>query len=410
MKIAIVCRSFPVLSQTFVKSQVLGLLSAGHNVDVLVLNEADQEAASKSSDLDGLGDRIVSCYPPGRLRKSFVRLAVMAVFQNPFSANNIYNIIKIAVKTSSRKTRSRVLQLYRKLSEGSLNQYDVVHVHFGTNALDVARLKGMGLLNAPLVTTFHGFDITRVPGKEGPDFYRLLFSCGDIFIVATRFLCKKSIEAGVPEAKIKLLKNSIDIEKFSYSAADISCADRFIVLTVARLVPVKGHVAAIRAIGLLVSRYPSIVYHVVGEGKERAALEALVDSLGLQNHVIFFGPVENNRVIDYYLEADLFLLPSVIVDDGSEESQGVVLLEAQACGLPILATETGGIPESVLEGESAILVPPNDSKAISDALMLLIDNRQRLVSMGGKGREYVEKEYDRKQCIIKLADIYRELK
>ena len=130
---------------------------------------------------------------------------------------------------------------------------------------------------------------------------------------------------------------------------------------------------------------------------------------GIKNYVKFLGGVEQEKVLDLYKQAHIFLLSSVTASNGDREGQALVLQEAQAVGLPIISTIHNGIPEGVRDGISGFLVPERDVEALVDRLIYLIKNQELWPHMGRAGRELVEKNYNIEKLCKRLVKMYQEL-
>src|SRR5437868_13294812 len=146
-----------------------------------------------------------------------------------------------------------------------------------------------------------------------------------------------------------------------------SASDAPRLLTVARLVEKKGVDDALRAVAAVRFRHPGLRYDVVGDGPLRGGLEALAGELGLGDAVIFHGARYADAVREMMDAANVFVLASRTAGDGDEEGTPNVLLEAQACGLPILSTTHSGIPE-VVDPQAGVLVAEGDPAALARAL------------------------------------------
>jgi colanic acid/amylovoran biosynthesis glycosyltransferase len=171
------------------------------------------------------------------------------------------------------------------------------------------------------------------------------------------------------------------------------------------LVEIKGHEYLIRAIHKMRAEHPAIILELVGDGPLRSSLEQLVGKLGLQSSVIFCGALpepEVKRVLD---NAHLFVLPSVTVN-GAQEGQGLALQEAQACGLPVVATQHGALPEGLLPGTSGFLVPERDPDALCERLSFLVTHPETWPDMGAAGRTFVERNYDIRELNSDLVKLY----
>jgi glycosyltransferase involved in cell wall biosynthesis len=130
---------------------------------------------------------------------------------------------------------------------------------------------------------------------------------------------------------------------------------------------------------------------------------ALAHSLGIQQEVHFLGHVDHAELPGWYASADLFVLPSRM------ESFPLVLLEAMASGLPVVATAVGGVPELVVHGETGLLVPPNDPLALAQAINSLLDDPEGMKSMGARGRDTVRERYTWDKVAARMAGFFREV-
>jgi glycosyltransferase involved in cell wall biosynthesis len=152
--------------------------------------------------------------------------------------------------------------------------------------------------------------------------------------------------------------------------------------------------------GLLVE-FPRTRLIIVGEGSERVRLQELVTSLGLDKHVTLAG--FRTDVPELLQRMDVYVQPSL------HESFGIVLLEAMAAGLPVVASEVEGIPEIVADGETGYLVPVGDSEALANAVRSLLRDTELRRKMGETGRRRVAKEFDIKKTVRSYEQLYEEL-
>jgi colanic acid/amylovoran biosynthesis glycosyltransferase len=172
------------------------------------------------------------------------------------------------------------------------------------------------------------------------------------------------------------------------------------VLTVARLVPGKGHALLLEALAKLRSRGVKADATFVGDGPERAGLERLVEELGLERQVRFAGAVGQDELPRWYERADAFCLPTLA------EGLGVVLMEAMAAGLPVVSTRVMGVPEVVEDGSTGLLVAPGRADELADALERLAASRELRERLGRHGRLRVEREFDVDAAAARLADLF----
>jgi len=213
-------------------------------------------------------------------------------------------------------------------------------------------------------------------GCHGEDFYR-----GDTYLarqIDGAVACSHFNAATVARRYGRwpqVIFNGIDPDRFCPGAADPALrrtlglpADAPLLLFVGRLQPWKGVTTALHALALL----PATHLAIAGDGEERTHLEALAATLGLAARTHFLGAVERSELPRYYRTADLLVATS-----HASETFGIGLVEAQACGLPVVASRFGGFPEVVAEGRTGLLVPPRDPTALAEAVRALLADPAR---------------------------------
>jgi phosphatidylinositol alpha-1,6-mannosyltransferase len=170
---------------------------------------------------------------------------------------------------------------------------------------------------------------------------------------------------------------------------DNSCR---ILLTVGRLVERKGQDMVIRALPKIISHIPNLKYRIVGEGPYRTRLEQLAKELGVDTYVEFIGAVEDTELIREYKSCDLFIMPSR-ESPNDAEGFGIVYLEANACGKPVIGGRSGGVPEAVLDNQTGLLTNPTDVEEIANSVVRLLNDPLLAKRLGEQGKERVLKEF-----------------
>lgn len=171
-------------------------------------------------------------------------------------------------------------------------------------------------------------------------------------------------------------------------------SDPFRVLCVARLHEKKGQRHLVDAVAQLRSAGREIVLTLVGDGEERAEVEAQIRRLGLGDEVELTGRLPHEKVVAQIRRCDVLVLPSVITAAGRMEGIPVALMEAMACGVPVVATELSGVPELVEDGETGLLVPQGDSQALVGAIERLLSDDDLRARVALNGRRRVEEQFD----------------
>jgi glycosyltransferase involved in cell wall biosynthesis len=178
---------------------------------------------------------------------------------------------------------------------------------------------------------------------------------------------------------------------------------RLNVLCVGTLHEVKGQAYLIDACRVLSESGVDFTCRFVGEGKDRPALERRIAVAGLEDRVQLLGPRTRAEVLELLRAADVLVAPSVPTKQGKREGIPIVLMEALATGVPVVASDISGIPELVEDDSTGLLVPPRDSEAIARALLRLHDDEELGPRLGRAGREKVEREFDAYENAARLA-------
>jgi phosphatidyl-myo-inositol dimannoside synthase len=171
-------------------------------------------------------------------------------------------------------------------------------------------------------------------------------------------------------------------------------ADRPVVVCVSRLVERKGQDMLIRSLPLIRQRVPDAAVLIVGDGPRRSALEELVAKLGLQQDVVFAGAKPWAETPPYFAAGDVFCMPTRTRKAGLEvEALGIVYIEASACGLPVIAGDSGGAPDAVQDGTTGYVVNGRSTEEIADRVSTLLLDRELAAQMGEWGRRWVEQRW-----------------
>lgn len=313
---------------------------------------------------------------------------------------------------------------YRNISFNMLfkplkHDVDIAHVH--TDESILAALFYMRRKKVPVVVTYHGDIIESYGGfirKMLAYFYnelvnKLLFNA-NIVISPSEYYIEESRFLREYKDKSIAIPNGIKIDEFDIPYSKEECRDKLgfplnekIILFVGVLHKGKGPDVLIKAMANIMKSIPDAKLLFVGRGGmkgELENLERLSERLGVENYVQFAGFVEGNLKPLYYKAADVFVLPSVM----KHESFGIVNLEAMACGIPIVASRIGGVPDVVKDRENGLLVQPKDSNELADAIIHLLENEEEREKMGKNGRKKVE-DYSWERIAEMTEKIYEEM-
>jgi colanic acid/amylovoran/stewartan biosynthesis glycosyltransferase WcaL/AmsK/CpsK len=413
MKIAFMVDEFPKLSETFVLNQITGLLQRGYEVRVFSRGPGEEGVAHPEIKEYGLVDKTVYYgddgveTPKGKVPR--VLQAVKIFFQK--SAESRRALLKSMSLLRFGRNAVSLTVFYSILPflDKGLENYDVVHCHFGPAGALAALLKETGVISGRLITTIHGYDITSYVKKSGRGVYNHLFKIGDLFMPISERWRKELLSLGCPEEKIMVHHMGVDLDKFTFRPRGASDDQVINILTIARLVEKKGVEYGIRAVAKALPSYPDIHYKIIGDGPLRDNIQKLIGELNVENNIELVGWKSQDEIVVLMREADILLAPSVTSVDGDQEGIPVVLMEALAQGLPVLSTQHSGIPELIGDGESGYLVPERDVDALCDKLLVLSSERDRWRDMGMAGRKHIEAEFNIYSLNSSLLSAYERL-
>lgn len=286
---------------------------------------------------------------------------------------------------------------------------DVIHAHWVLPQGVIALIVG-AILKIPVITTAHGADAFGLKNFFLTSLKRMTIRHSYAWTSNTDATAD-SFSGTNQVSNFRKIPMGVDVTKFSQGDPSklwtSATRDKTIILFVGRLVQKKGVDSLIRAFSLLPSpvRADSELW-IVGDGDQQGNLQNLAQSLGIQNKVVFHGQIENDSLPHYYAAADLFVGPSTTTDYGDTEGQGIVFIEAAASHLCVLATNSGGIPEIVTDGETGILVPPDDTNELSKQMTRLLSDKALRETLAGNAFQNICKKFNWNTIANQFLDLY----
>ena len=214
----------------------------------------------------------------------------------------------------------------------------------------------------------------------------------------TRNAISKSVTKVAAQSMVKIAPG-IDTDHFSPQDArelrnELGLSEKKVIVSVGRLVHRKGQDVLIEAMPAIIKDVPNAHLLMIGEGPYRGYLENRVKALGIQESVTFIGRIHYVDLPRYLCAGDLFVMPSRSRLAGLEvEGLGIVYLEASACGLPVIAGDSGGAPDAVLEGQTGLVVDGTQKTEVASAVVELLLDPERSQAMGIRGRQWVIQEW-----------------
>ena len=258
--------------------------------------------------------------------------------------------------------------------------------------------------NIPFVVHFHGFDASekKTIAHYGED-YRTILPLAKAVIVVSQVM-KMDIEGiSGPLKNLHVLPYGVDTEKFIPGAKKSNQAIQLI--SVGRFTAKKAPILSIKAFQILLEKFPTAHFTMIGDGELWEDAKKYVEENGLGKSIAFMGQQKPDLILEKLQEADIFIQHSIKTPSGDSEGTPNSILEASACGLPIVSTLHAGIPEAVIQDETGILVQESDFKAMGEALISLAEDPKLRLRMGKSARNHMLNNYEIKTQAEKLRGL-----
>jgi len=399
IRLAYLVSRYPAVSHTFILREVRQLRAMGFEIHVASINSADRQTGQLTA--EEREEVAATYYVKAHGAKGAARAHLGALASRPPA---YLRGLLFALRLGGTDLRTLVYGLLYFVEAVMVGHWmgqkglSHLHVHFATPASNVA------LIAARI------FPITFSITVHGPDeFYDVSHYRLAEKIAGASFICCIGAYA---RSQLMKLSPAFEWGKFEVSPLGVDAQafaprpfrkqpDTFELICVGRLVPAKGQHTLLAAVGRLAQEGRGLRLRLVGDGPDRAGLEAVVNSNGLRDRVIFEGAVNQDRIRDLYARADLFVLASFA------EGIPVVLMEAMAMEIPCLTTFITGIPELIRDGVDGLLVPPSDVEALANAIGELMDDAALRRRLGAQGRARVIEKYNLQRNCARLAGIFQ---
>lgn len=254
---------------------------------------------------------------------------------------------------------------------------------------------------------FNPFSDESFLGRWYERYRRKMLSYVTHFFPVSDYTARLLEKNGIPKDKIKVVINGTDPQRF-YPKEDelrqeLKLSHKKILLTITRLVSRKGVDTVIKAMPEIMRSHPDVVYLIVGDGPHKVHLEQLVEEMELQQAVRFIGKIPYEELIRYYNLCDVFVMPSK-TELPDVEGFGLVFLEANACGKPVIGSRSGGIPDAINHEQTGLLVDEQDHNELAKAVNRIFGNPEFAKELGQNGRERVIKEANWDQAALHILN------
>jgi glycosyltransferase involved in cell wall biosynthesis len=281
----------------------------------------------------------------------------------------------------------------------------LLHIYFGHIAVHLLPL--IRAWKNPSIVSFHGADVMVDMNKPA---YReatlQMLDAVTLVLVRSESLRRALVDLGCNPEKIEIQRTGIPLEEFPFRQRVLPNNGEWHFVQAGRLIEKKGLPVTIRAFEVFVRQYPNATLRVAGEGPLLRELEMLARELKIAQCVSFTGFLSQEQLREIYYRSHIFLHPSQIGRDGNQEGIPNSMLEAMATGLPVFATEHGGIPEAIEHGVSGVLVPERDEFVLVETLLNAVQDPDLLSRIAYAGANAVRKKFDLQHQAQRLEQIY----
>ncbi len=405
MKIAYLAPEIPALSATFVYNEILQLEKQGFEIQPFSVHKP-KKIISNNADLLNLEQRVISIYS---CAKKLVLKDFFYILKNyPTRFFSAFRLLLADIMNASFFSRTSFGLIFRFFYAFHLannliqSRCEHIHVHFAHVPTDLA-MYAAKLAGISFSVTAHANDLFQRGWllKEKVD-----RSC--FFVTISEFNKQFLIEHGANESKIKIVRCGVDSQEFNHS---IKFKKQNLEIpklgVVARLIEKKGIDTLIKAVFELKKQAVQVQLYIAGSGDLLETHKELVNSLNLNEHIIFLGAIPHKDIAEFVSSLDIFILPCKKDKSGDMDGIPVVLMEAMLLGIPVISTSISGIPELVIDQETGLLVLPENSQTLALAIKKFLTDSEKKEVIVKNAIEKVKNEFDLTKNTENLANLFK---
>lgn len=398
-------RSFPHPTETFIVNHIVGLLKVGVGVNLY------------TNAYHG-----IDAYPnPENLKKYCIddivnkNIKVKTGFGKIFQILGLILNFKIFVFTFKYyllKPQWSLSPIYNIYNYRHFDSSLVCHIQFNTSINPLMDLLKIGYLKPrKVIVTFHGYDAFRLTKDNfRKHYYKFYDECVYAVTVNSNYVKDYLISVGIKKSLINIVPMGIDTSLFRDLKKEHSVQKNIKLVSVGRLIQLKGHKYGIQVLKILLDKGYNVSYTIVGDGLDAYKIELIEEAqrLGCENHVAFLGQKGQNEVREILKQSSVFLMTSTSDDiTGRREAFGIASVEAQACGLPVIAFDSGGVSEVLIHEDTGFLVKDRDVHAMAKKVELLFENKALYKKMSQNASNHALQNFDNERIINQYIDLYR---
>ncbi|MHB1147229.1 MAG: glycosyltransferase [Lutibacter sp.] len=405
-KIVFKVPEFPHLSETFIVAQIVTALKLGYEVEILIrkLVESGIDLNSGLIEKYCLIDKIIIedyKIPKNKIIRLFKWMMLLII--NFKDVNYILKFYKEYNKFS-------LTWLYQWHFYKQFNEAAIIHIQYGTNKYPIDILKKIGFFKPSVIATFHGHDAFFPINGFIPNngYYDNLFNYGNLITANTPYLAEEILGLGCPKELLSIVPVGVNTD-FFYPNNKKNRNKTLSLITVGRLDKVKGHQYCIEAVKQLIKNGFDVDLTIIGEGTEHNNLKNLIAEYKLDDKIFMKGSKSQQEVRQALREHDVYLLTAVALPNGRRETQGLATLEAQACGLPVIVFDSGGVKYTLKDRVSGFVCEEYDVEDVVAKIIKFMESSNLLTKMSNEAVTFVNENYSQKIIDGKWENIYRNL-
>lgn len=396
MRVCYFVESFPHFSETFIYNQFYEIYKKGHNCTFVFLKDTGFEVNHS------IVSKIEQDCKLLKFKNNVTFKILTNLFRFPFKA------IRLLIFFPFKQVIFYVRNLH---IVDEMSRSNIIHTHFGNNGKIISKLfEAKIFMDVKLVNSFHGFDLDPFKIEIYKTQYRALFQYGSLFLVNTIFAesLLLSIQEGIKN-RVMVLPVGVDYELFLESSSRHE-ANMFSLIFIGRLIKLKGAMVLLEISKKIIEKGIELQVSIVGEGEEMEALLEYCEKYGLNRNIFFHGALSQEE-IKSLLERSTILVAPGIKDPstGRCETQGLVVQEAQASGLPVIVSDVGGMKYGLIDGKTGFVVQEGNIEGFVERVLFFYRNRESVKKFGDEGRKFVESSYRNDFLVDKLLTKYRSL-
>ena len=400
--VGFILKGYPRISETFISNEIRLLEQMGFPIHIFSMRQP-REAFTHASVREIKAE---VTYLPSTLLTSLHKFLLPNLRVLMRSPGRYAKAFKLMCRRFARTRKSASIKhllqagyLTDKMQGSGITH---LHAHFAHSPTSVALFSSI-LADVPYSFTGHAKDIytsNREQLAEKIDLAKFVITC-------TRYN-KRYLQELAPAGKpVHAVYHGIDLKLFSSNGHHVQAQKPYTILTVARFVEKKGLPTILRALADLRKQGLEFRYVLIGTGDDEQKVRDMIRELGLESVTELTGTLPHDRVIEHFHKADLFVLGCRVAATGDRDGVPNVLVESMAMGVPAVGTTISALPELIEDGETGLLVEPEDPEALAGAIHRMLTDQELRAKVIPAARKKVEQDFDNRVLIKELGEIYR---